>query len=286
MPEPKQNITYRFNEKSDSVFKLFALGYDDFRTLETYNFIRKYDWLSLHFVRSGKGTLIIGNEVYHLCAGDYFLIPANTPVIYYRDEKDPWRYFWFSFSADTLFDCEKLFGISEKKPVLTSNAPQTIITLFDRLFEIPFSSSPTYFNVLSFLMQIIDTERPQPRSSAPLYSPESIVEKAKDIIELNYMRPDFSVGSISNVLYISRQHLCRLFKKSTGLTPVAYLAEKRISTSAELLKCARFSIRTLSEKCGFENEAYFMRCFKKKFGMTVNEYRKTYTFEKMDGKRP
>ena len=33
MAEPKQNITFRFDEKSDSVFKLFALGYNDFRTL-------------------------------------------------------------------------------------------------------------------------------------------------------------------------------------------------------------------------------------------------------------
>ena len=43
MPEPKQNITYRFNEKNDTVFNLFAMGYDDFRTLETYNFLRTYD---------------------------------------------------------------------------------------------------------------------------------------------------------------------------------------------------------------------------------------------------
>lgn len=285
MAEPKQNITFRFDEKSDSVFKLFALGYNDFRTLETYNFIRKYDWFSLHFVRNGKGTLIIGNEEYSVCPGHYFLIPPNTPVTYYQDEKDPWRYYWFALSADTLLDCEKLLGINEENPVYMSNAPETIITLFDRLFESFPASSPTYFNVLSFIMKIIDEERPQPRCATPLYSPESIVEKTKDIIEFNFMRPDFSVGSIGNILYISQQHLCRLFKKSTGLTPVAYLADKRIRNAAKLLEYGDFSIHALSEKCGFENDAYFMRCFKKRYGMTVKEYRKFLISQKSAGEQ-
>ena len=272
MAEPKQNTTFRYNEEADSVFKLFALGYDDFRMRETYNFVREYDWPSLHFVRNGKGVLIINNKEYRLSAGDFFLIPCNVPVMYYRDKSDPWRYYWFAVLKDSLFDFEKLLGVSEDMPVRKSRSPKAITTVFDSLFEIP-SRTPKYFHALSCIMQIIDAESPSTPHSMQLYSPESIVEKTKNIIELNFMRPDFSVSNICNILYISQQHLCRLFKKDTGLTPVAYLAERRISDAAKLLEYHDYPIRVLAEKCGFSNEAYFMRCFKKRFGTSVKEFR-------------
>lgn len=272
MAEPNENITFRYSEKSDTVFKLFALGYDDFRTLETYNFVRAYDWPSLHFVRNGKGIFIINNKEYRLRAGDFFLVPTSVPVMYYRDEDDPWRYYWFALSKDSLFDFEKLLGVNENEPIRQTCSPQMITTIFDNLFETS-NCAPKYFHVLSCIMQIIDAEHPQMSPSSQLYSPESIVEKTKSIIELNFMRLDFSVSSICNILYISQQHLCRLFKKDTGITPIAYLAERRICEAAKLLEYRDYPIRALAEKCGFSNEAYFMRCFKKRFGVTVKEYR-------------
>mgnify|MGYP003291356547 CR=1 FL=1 len=235
--------------------------------------------MSLHYVRSGRGTFKINDKEYQLSAGDFFLIPSNVPVIYYRNEADPWRYFWLAFSENTLFDCEKLLGMSIDNPVRKAGSPQIITSLFDSLFENE-PPGPLYFNTLSFLMKMIDAEQPRTPSATSLYSPENIIEKTKHIIELNYMYPDFSVSSICNVLCISQQHLCRLFKKSTGITPVAYLADKRISNAAKLLEYSDFPIHVLSEKCGFENDAYFMRCFKKRFGVTVKEYRKNLLSQK------
>ena len=124
--------------------------------------------------------------------------------------------------------------MSIDNPVHKAGAPQIITSLFDSLFESE-PSGPSYFNTLSFLMKIIDTEHPRASSTTSLYSHKNVVEKTKHIIELNYMHPDFSVGSICSVLYISQQHLCRLFKKSTGITPVAYLAEKRVSAEGAVV---------------------------------------------------
>lgn len=66
---------------------------------------------------------------------------------------------------------------------------------------------------------------------------------------------------------------------------MAYLADKRIRNAAKLLEYGDFSIHTLSEKCGFENDAYFMRCFKKRYGMTVKEYRKKLITQKSAGEQ-
>ena len=61
-------------------------------------------------------------------------------------------------------------------------------------------------------------------------------------------------------------------RKSTGLRFVEYLNEKRLGRAEILLQNTNKKIGDIAMQCGFHSDSYFIRQFKKKFGMTPKEY--------------
>lgn len=95
----------------------------------------------------------------------------------------------------------------------------------------------------------------------------------KDYIIKNYIDPAFSIGDISAYLHMSASHVCTMFKKETGDTINNYLTEYRLTKAKQYLKETLFTAAEISTKVGYRDSSYFGRIFRKRFGMTPNEYR-------------
>ena len=269
----RENKRMFFNEVWDTYFKLRNIGYHDFHIIKPTKFARIYDWTSLHFVVSGKGTLMIRDKKYSLCAGDFFYIPPNEPTVYYADDNDPWSYYWISFSTSSGFKVADSLKLSAESPKLTAKNPEKVTELFDALFSL--ESFPTQFCYLtiSTIMQLLAAEASHPSSSRPKkVPPKKIVSTVKQIIEINHANPSFNIKEIAPGLYLSTRQIDRIFKEETGITPRAYLIDVRLQHAAKLLEESDYRIRDLCNLVGFYDEFQFMKIFKAKFGMTVKEY--------------
>ena len=73
------------------------------------------------------------------------------------------------------------------------------------------------------------------------------------------------------------KYLSRLFKKYTGMTPINFILSKRLDYASHLLLTTNESIKSVSIQVGFSDEYYFMRVFKKRFGITPKTYRNVYS---------
>lgn len=71
----------------------------------------------------------------------------------------------------------------------------------------------------------------------------------------------------------SHEHVCRTCKTITGLTPSEYINQIRIEYAAHLLRSDEVSIDEVIESCGFDNNSYFYRLFKRQYGVTPRQYR-------------
>ncbi len=67
--------------------------------------------------------------------------------------------------------------------------------------------------------------------------------------------------------------ICKLVKKTTGLTFIELVQEKRFEKTLELLRTSNFTIEDIINQIGYQNESYFYRIFKKKFGVSPKEYK-------------
>jgi len=73
---------------------------------------------------------------------------------------------------------------------------------------------------------------------------------------------------------VSEDYLTRIFHKEMGLSLWDYLNRYRIFHAVELLQQTDVTIHEVANKCGFQDQAYFCRVFKKIHGVTPGQIRK------------
>ena len=76
------------------------------------------------------------------------------------------------------------------------------------------------------------------------------------------------------MVYLSADHLARVFKKETGETLVKYITDKRINAAKELLSDTKTPISQVASEVGYDNYSYFTKIFKEKTGVSPGDYRK------------
>jgi AraC family transcriptional regulator len=74
------------------------------------------------------------------------------------------------------------------------------------------------------------------------------------------------LAELSEAACVTGEHLCRLFKKATGRTPVQTVLLARLDRAAVLLARSNFSIAEIAQMCGFSSQFHFSRRFKDAFG--------------------
>lgn len=89
----------------------------------------------------------------------------------------------------------------------------------------------------------------------------------------NNYHTNISIEKILKVAKISRSECFRCFKYYTSKTPIEYLNEYRLLQAAKLLKISQKPVMEISLSCGFDNQSYFGKLFKAKYGMSPLKYR-------------
>ena len=80
--------------------------------------------------------------------------------------------------------------------------------------------------------------------------------------------------TLADMVYLSADHLARVFKKETGETLVKYITDKRIHAAKELLSDTKTPISQVASEVGYDNYSYFTKIFKEKTGVSPGDYRK------------
>ena len=101
------------------------------------------------------------------------------------------------------------------------------------------------------------------------------VEITEDLcayMDKEYAQP-FRLDMLANRYNLSRSYLSHLFKNATGTSIMQYLLDCRINAACNYLKYTAMPIKTVAEKCGFNNVSNFGRTFKKEVGFSPRQYR-------------
>ena len=96
-----------------------------------------------------------------------------------------------------------------------------------------------------------------------------------DYIQAN-LEAKIKLDDLAQLTNISSYYFCRLFKRSTGLTPYRYVLQQRIELGKRLLKQEDLPIAEISLTCGFANQSSFTTAFHKLVGVTPKAYQKEF----------
>lgn len=84
---------------------------------------------------------------------------------------------------------------------------------------------------------------------------------------------DLSRQQIAQHVHISESHLSHLFQKKTGQSLSNYIIEQRMILAKTMLLETQMPIGLVAIKCGYNHFSYFVRAFKKIYGVSPLVYR-------------
>ena len=103
---------------------------------------------------------------------------------------------------------------------------------------------------------------------------ETEVNKSIDSRIISYINRHLSenitLDDICEKYYISKTHLCRIFKKATASTVGEYITVKRLVMARQLILSGTPPTKAYLQ-CGFKDYSVFYRAYKKKYGIAPSE---------------
>lgn len=261
-----------FLNRKEREFFIHLIGYHDFHHIKAETFLRKQSCYTLHFVVSGKGYLRVNGKTIPVYPYECFILDDQTPFAYFPDKNDPWEYIFFEFGGPLAKHYTANADFSLTKLKKTCRHPQRVLTLLADAFK-KTGKTLSYFRVCSLFFTILDFVC-QPETQTDFFCESNFIEEVKYFIQLKYLSEDFNMEYLCSSMHISHSHLCRIFKQSENMSPIAYINCLKMERAKELLKNTSLSVLEVSSASGFREYEYFLRLFKQRNGLSPTTYRK------------
>lgn len=100
-----------------------------------------------------------------------------------------------------------------------------------------------------------------------------IAERLERHIDENFHDPNISNESLGEVVSLSATYVGRLYKRLRHRSLADYLKERRLEAARSLLVSSAARIGEVAHAVGFPNESYFATVFRKRYGVTPNQFR-------------
>ncbi|WP_312875671.1 AraC family transcriptional regulator [Paenibacillus planticolens] len=104
---------------------------------------------------------------------------------------------------------------------------------------------------------------------------DDLIRKINDMIEQHCGNPNLCLNWIADEMDMSPIYLSRVYKQNTMNAVVDVINNMRMNRAKDLLKHSDLPIADIAERIGYTNSSYFYRMFKKNYGVTPTDYRKT-----------
>lgn len=228
----------------------------------------------IYLLLSGKRSVFVEERVYETEAGDVLLL---RPEVKHRSEGSvPYRGICIQFSEKQL---DKYFTPFMKewlvevfaKPVIS--LPKEILQeaqlVCYRMIAHPERKALCLPMLLHLLLMAAEAEETEGQVKEGTVRAKGIIaylqENAQELQGLEQVAEHFG---------ITREYLCSIFKRQTGMTVMYYLNNVRIEKACRLLASTDLAVEQVAEQCGFGSTVYFHRVFKRVMNDTPARWRR------------
>ena len=103
---------------------------------------------------------------------------------------------------------------------------------------------------------------------------KTFVERATEVMEHNYMNPDFGISEFAEAIGMSKSLVSKRMNAEAGQSTGQFIRTYRLNIAKKLLmeNMANRNITEIAYKVGFNDPKYFTRCFTRQFGKSPSTY--------------
>ena len=230
-------------------------------------------------VKKGSGILVYDDVTYSLSQGDCVFIDCRKKHSH-RSSEQLWTLQWAHFYGPNMNGIYEKYVERGGIPCFHPEDCSAYEKLLTQLFET--ASSGIYVRdmkicehltcLLTLLMEESWNHRSASRQSL---SRKRDVMGVKEYLDQHFA-DKITLDQLSDLFYINKFYLTRVFKEQLGMTVQNYLTALRITHAKQLLRFSDYSIDKIGQQCGMNDANYFDRMFRKIEGMSPGEFRKMW----------
>jgi transcriptional regulator GlxA family with amidase domain len=109
---------------------------------------------------------------------------------------------------------------------------------------------------------------------SPGDAPADAVELARRHLDRHLADVELSLDGLASTALVTPAHLVRRFRAELGVTPMAYLWQRRVAAGIELLRNTGLPVGEVARRSGFRSVYHFSRRVKEATGMAPTEVRR------------
>ena len=231
-----------------------------------------YQWI--HVIQ-GKGLVSLKNEEERtIQPGEGMMIfPGDSHK--YRALQGPWIVSWFTFGGYHIENLLKTFKINSTG-IYTISHREDLDAQVEKGMHLLTSGHSLKFLECSNLVYsfITDLYRYTSQEDDSRALRHSKLYEVFEFIE-NHYSESITIQDMADVLKVTPQHLCTMFRKAVDSRPFEYLNSYRINRSKALLvQHPDWQIKDIASHSGYENVAYFSSMFRKQTGLSPSRFRR------------
>lgn len=258
---------YTINQKSETKdiisFQICGTTFPD----KSYRIERKRSRVAcIEYIESGSGTVNIDGKTFYPRAGDSYFLQAGKDQHYYSSPDDPWKKHFINLSGRLLDGLAEGYGLTD----VSYFEGLDLSAELSRIIELAKKGNDCSAELVVLLNEIFLKMHGHVKSASERFGIEA---EMKDFLNTQITQK-FDLSLLCKHVSRSESRTIRLFKNAYGVTPYAYVLEKKISFAKKLLDNTNLSVKQIAEKLCFADEYYFSNLFKNKVGVSPATYRK------------
>ncbi|TWC14401.1 MULTISPECIES: AraC family transcriptional regulator [unclassified Pseudomonas] len=235
-----------------------------------------HEHFSIGAITAGRSTYLHEQAQFQVSAGTVVLMNPDDVHACNPIDDQPWSYLMLYVETPWLTDLQRQLGFSQDSAFRRFSVTHTRDgNLFDGLNSLYEILVDPWQDVLCKHSAAVEfftdvQQRLNPVGQA-LREPNFKLERAADYIRDNCTHP-LKLEDICDAAQLSPSYLIRAFKHHYGMTPHAFLVNRRIQFARDQLRNGKL-IAEVALEAGFADQAHFQRVFKQHLAATPGQYR-------------
>ena len=226
----------------------------------------------LLYIASGKSHFFIDGKEHIVTAGHMVIFHPDEPQHYKYYKEDRTSVYWVHFTGSQVEKILEHYNIIRGEKIIYSGTSPDFQWLFGQIIQELQLCRKQYDEMLTLLLRNIFILI---RRSLEINKNFTDTMEKEVSYAIYYFRDNFNkeinVDEYAQSLNISVSWFIRCFRQITGMTPLQYVINLRISNAQMLLETSDYTISQIAESVGYENALYFSRLFHKQTGISPKE---------------
>ncbi len=249
-----------------------------------------HNYYEFLYFKSGNASYIVENTLYKASPGDLFITrPDEIHTISFHSD-DLYERHFIQISPEYMkdIDFDLLYILNQKKPGTMNKIRADIVKSYglDEYFtnveqyvinRVPESDTMIKTYIIQMLVKINSALREYSESELKVTAASARIADIKKYID-EHIKEDISLEFLCENFYISKYHLCRIFKSYTGLTIKEYINTRRITLAKQMI-FEGYNITAVCYECGFKDYSNFYKNFKKYTDKSPREFFKAFQYD-------